>query len=266
MFKNVKYVLLSLIVATIFAVTFFMFKPNDSDTNKLVVGMMSGWAPFMTVNQSGKFEGFDVDVAQKIAAKLGKKLAIKDFGSLSTLLVAMQQKKVAFVLSGLDITQNRLEAMNMVPYTGLAVKSFYLLFWNEIPSGISSIDDLQNLQNPIVCAEPGSAQAKYLDQFKFINQKSLSKIEDMILDIKYGKSLAMIVEPQVSDRFIRKNPELKKLELPIPTSFQTFGMGIAFTKNSPLLNTVKQIVQSIRQDGSLQALEKKWDLEIREQK
>jgi arginine transport system substrate-binding protein len=88
----------------------------------------------------------------------------------------------------------------------------------------------------------------------------------MVLDIKYGKSLAMIVEPQVAARFIGKNPELKKLELALPKDFQTFGMGICFAKNNALTKKVKTLVQNMRNDGTLQALEKKWDLETKEAK
>lgn len=288
MFKNViKFVLMASVVAVfILTIVRIAFKSGNPQQDTLVVGMMSGWAPFMTVNQVGEFEGFDVDVAQKIANKLEKRLVIKDFGSLSTLLVALQQRKIDFVMSGLDITTNRLQIMDMIPYTGQDFKSFYLLFWNKIPEGVSSIQDLQkrDLKSPdlqdqdlqkntkfVVCAEPGSAQAKYLDQFKFIEQKSLSKIEDMVLDIKYGKSLAMIAEPQVALRFIRKNPELKKLELALPKDFQTFGMGIGFAKNSSLnKNTLSKkviaIIQDMRNDGTLQILENKWGLEIGEQK
>jgi len=260
MFKTVKYTLIFFVIAVFFAVSCFIFRPGKAQQDILVVGMMSGWAPFMTVNQNGEFEGFDVDVAQKIADKLGKKLVVKDFGALATSLVALQQNKIDFVMSGLDITSNRLQIIDMIPYTGKAVKSFYLLFWHQIPTGISIIQDLQKLIKPIICAEPGSAQARYIDQFDFIEQKSLAKIEDMVLDIKYGKSLAMIVEPQMAARFIRVNSELKKLELPLPADFQTFGMGIGFAKNSSLAPKVKNIIQTMGIDGVLKALEKKWGL------
>lgn len=291
MFKNIKsinkkYLLITLGIVVLFAVVRSAFKPGNSQQNTLVIGMMSGWAPFMTVNQAGEFEGFDVDVAKKIADSLGKKLVIKDFGSLSTLLVALQQNKIDFVMSGLDITTNRLQSMDMIPYTGQTVQSFYLLFWNKIPDGVTSIQDLQirDLKNPdlqdqelqkntksIICSEPGSPQAKYLDQFKLIEQKSLSKIEDMVLDIKYGKSLAMLVEPQVAQRFMCKNPEIKKLELTLPKDFQTFGMGIGFVKSSSLSKNalskkVNDIIRQMRNDGTLQILENRWGLEIGEQK
>lgn len=262
MFKDVKYILISFIFTIFFAVSFFIFRPSSNEQDSLVVGMMSGWAPFMTINQSGDFVGFDVDVVQKIADKLGKKLVIKDFGALSTLLVALQQNKIDFALSGLDITQSRLQVMDMVAYTGEDVKSFYLLFWNQIPEDFLTIQDLRKIIDPIVCAEPGSAQARYIEQFDFIERKALSKIEDMVLDIKYGKSLAMIVEPPMAARLIRNNPELKKLELPLPADFQTFGMGIGFAKNNPLTKKVNEIVQAMRADLTLVQLEKKWGLEI----
>jgi arginine transport system substrate-binding protein len=82
----------------------------------------------------------------------------------------------------------------------------------------------------------------------------------MVLDIKYGKSLAMIVEPQVGERLLKKTPELKKLEVPIAKEFQTFGMGIGFAKNSAFAKKVTEIIGAMRTDSTLENLEQKWQL------
>lgn len=265
MFMNVKYVLIMLVTVVMMCGLYICFRPVTDKRASFVVGMMSGWAPFMTINQVGEFEGFDIDVAKSIANKLGKKLEVRDFGSLSTLLVALRQNKVDCIMSGLDITKNRLQVMEMIPYTGESVKSLYLLFWNIIPNVVHSLSDVQKINDAVICVEPGSAQAKYLDQYKSIAQKPLSKIEDMILDIKYGKSLAALVEPHVASLFMRKVPELKKLEIPISQDFQTYGMGIAFVKDNPLSRKVKAIIQDMRQNRELETLENKWGLSEKRQ-
>lgn len=49
--------------------------------NDLIVGTTSGYAPYVSINAEGEYEGFDIDVAKALADKLGRKLVIKDFGT-----------------------------------------------------------------------------------------------------------------------------------------------------------------------------------------
>jgi len=255
----------ALIFIGLFITTFLLFfKPFGSskkDECAITVGMMSGWAPFMTINQQGKFEGFDVDVANEVAKRLGKKCQITDVGSLSSLFVALEKGKVDMLFSGLDITTKRLTAMEMVPYTGQGFKEFYLLFWNKIPEGITSIQDLKNYPNATVIAEPGDSPEKYLAQFDFITKKSIGALADQLLDLQYGKSLALFREPQLAKRLCKKNPQLKALSVPLPVEWQAFGMGIALKKGNTKLNSqVQATIQAMKADGTLKALETKWQM------
>lgn len=249
------------IVGLLISAIWFARSGGTARKDTLVVGMMSGWAPFMTINTQGKYEGFDVDIAQRIADTMGKKLVIKDFGSLAPTFIALEQDSIDMVMSGLDITNARRERLNMIPYTGSEVNSFTLLFWQEIPISLNSTEKLAAAR-AIVCVEPGSAQEKFLDSVSGIAQKSLGKVEEMVLDLQYGKSQAMLVEPQVGRRLMKLVPKLKALSIPLPSNFVVYGFGIALSKKRPHLSqSVATIVEQLRTDGSLQLLEKKWNLE-----
>lgn len=238
-----------------------MSRQTQRPTDTLVVGMMSGWAPFMTINNSGDYVGFDVDTAQALATRMGKKLIIKDMGSLASLFVGLEQNKIDMAFSGLDITQSRLAKLAMIPYTGEAVKSFSLLFWDKIPATIRSVEDFKNFPDAVVCAEPGSAQEKYLNQFSFITKKPLAAVSDMMLDLRYGKSLAAILEPQVARSLQKKESAIQILSVPLPEEFVVYGMGIALKKdNAQLISTVAAAIQELKNDGSLKKLEQQWGL------
>jgi len=229
--------------------------------NTLTIAMMSGWAPFMSINNQGEFEGFDVAVARELAKRLGKELVIKDLGSLAPTFIALEQGSVNLVMSGLDITDVRRERVAMIPYSGEDVKTFSLLFWQQIPSGITCIEDLI-AKNGIVCVEPGSVLESFLDSVVGLQQKSLSKLEEMVLDVCYGKSQAMLVEPRIGKRLMRMEPNLKLLSIRLPRSFQTFGLGIAARKNDiELIKKIEETINAMRDDGTLRALEQQWQLE-----
>ncbi len=76
--------ILSLVSTVAFASTiaYLRVRSRAKTDDTLIVGMMSGWAPFMTITAKGTYEGFDVDVAQELAQRMGKKLVIQDLGSL----------------------------------------------------------------------------------------------------------------------------------------------------------------------------------------
>ncbi len=257
--KKLTIVASSVLVVALAGRLFFTTKQQNP--NELIVGMMSGWAPFMSINAQGESEGFDVDVATQLAKRMGKKLVIKDLGSLATLLLALEQGKIDMIFSGLDITQNRLRQMAMVPYTGSAVTAYQLVFWQKVPTGITTINDLQKLGRPVICVEPGSSPEKFIDQFPFIDKKSLPSLAEMLMDVQYGKSLALFVEPQVAARLIKKNPALAQLTIPLPPAFQIYGMGIALKKNNQTLtNQVTTTIRAMRRDGTLKMLETRWQL------
>jgi ABC-type amino acid transport substrate-binding protein len=256
----VRYTIIALFVVSIFSFWFYL-KDNSSSKDTLNVGMMSGWAPFMVTNKNGEFEGFDVDVAEELAARLGKKINIIDMGGLASLFVALDQNKIDLIFSGLDITEKRREQMNMVPYTGEDTKEYTLLFYKNIPEGILSIEDLKNHPNPVVLVEPGVSAEKYLDSLKFIQKKQLASLSERILDLQYGKSLAMLVEPSIARRLMLKDQQFKGLSVPLPPLFQIYGMGIALKKeNGALFEEIQLIVASMKKDKTLSKLEEKWQL------
>lgn len=240
----------------------FVSQPAQQTKDTLTVGMMSGWAPFMSINNKGEYEGFDVDCAQEIAKRMNKKLVIKDMGSVASCFIALEQRKVDIVLSGLDITQARLDSVAMVRYTGEYEKAFSLVFWDEIPSGIQSMEDFRDLSDAVVCVESGSAQQVFLDQYSFIIQKCMNSVIDIILDLRFGKSTAAILEPRIARRFAVQNSQLKMIDVLLPKECIVYGSGIAIKKeNTAMIDGVTNSIASMKADGFLTALEVRWQLE-----
>lgn len=247
-------------------ITFFMFWRMSNSTktaphNTLRVGMMSGWAPFMNLGTNGTYEGFDVNIAQAIAQQLNKELELIDLGSLPALLLALAQGRIDCAMSGLDITTERLQRWDMIPYYGTGFDSFYMLFWQTIPAHVISISDLaQKLPDAIIAVEPGSASEKFLDSMPKITQKKLASVADMITDVRYGRSTAAIVEPLIAKRLLKQLPELKALIIPLPKAFQVYGMGIAVRKNNQLKQHLSNAIESLKTTGTITQYAQRWGL------
>lgn len=231
---------------------------NKKSEQEFVVGTCAEFPPYEVLNTQGKPVGFDIDVAQKIADKLGKKLVIKDI-SFDALFVSLKQGKIDAILAGLSITKLRLDAMEMVHYHGKPLKSLPLLFWQKIPAGVTTIADLAHQPNKTVCAQVGTIQEGIISKYTYLDIKHLQSTSDLITDIKYGKSIAAIVEPMVVEQLQHQMPELKVLHLQLTQDDQGMGHGIALNKNNKkLVLAVEHIVEQLKTDGTLDALEQTW--------
>ncbi len=244
------------------AVSIYFAKKSKSPSRNntaLVIGTAAGYAPFVSINSQGQYEGFDIDVAHALAQKMNKELIIKDLGSMAPLFIALEQGSIDAIIWGLSVTQNRLEKVAMVRYSGEKTTSYPLIFWKTIPAKIKSIDDMQNMT---IAVEPASAQDVVLRSYSFIITKPTEKVDDALLNIQYGKTDAAFVEPAIANKFKKKYPEIQLLDIPLTPENQVNGIGIAIKKdNDQLINQIQQAVDQLNRDGIIKQLEQKWNIE-----
>lgn len=234
---------------------------NPLCATDLIVGTTSAYAPFVSLDEQGKYVGFDIDIAEALAEKLGRTLVIEDLGSMPSLIVALKQNKIDLLIWAVSITEERQQQMEMVYYQGEMTASLPLLFWKQLPNGIATIEDLANQPGKAISVEAGSSQEAFLLTVPGLNLKQVDKVLDALLELKYGKSVATMVDPSLLPTILDKFPQVKVLDVPLPPSSQAHGNGICLNKNSELLiKQVAQAVQQLRNDGTIAALEIKWNL------
>ena len=231
---------------------------NTPDETTFVVGTVANYAPWVSTNANGEYEGFDVDVMHALAKQMNKKLVIKDLGSMSSLLIALEQKKIDAIIWGMSITQERLKKIAMVHYQGKPTTAYQLLFWQTIPSGIRSVEDMAG---KTVCVEPASAQDMVLSSYPAIIKLPTEKIDDALLQIQYGKAAAAFVEPAIAKKFKKRFAEIQILDVPLTPEQQALGVGICIQKNNePLIRAVTDAVNTLRENGTITKLETQWDI------
>lgn len=227
----------------------------------LVVGTASGYAPYVSLNTEGRYEGFDIDFAEALAAKLNRKLVIQDCGSMPSLLVALQKKKVDLIIWAVSITEERSQKMEMVYYQGPKVKAMPFLFWKEVPENIVSLQDLGRDPKWAVSAEAGSFQEGVLKKIPEVRLKQVSSVTDALMEIRFGKSKAMAVDPTLVASLTARYPEIKVVMLPLNPGDFSLGNGICINKsNQDLAGQVKEATQQLIAEGQVASLEKKWKL------
>lgn len=226
-------------------------------SNNFTVGTTSGYAPYVSLNNEGKLEGFDIDFAEALSKKLGRKLILKDMGSLPTLFISLQKGKIDAIIWAISITEARRKEMNMTYYQGSMTTSLPLLFWNEIPK-IDSIEELLKNPKAKIAVEAGSYQAHFLEKFPQDQIKQVNTLVDALFEIKFGKSQATICDPSLLNKLLKQYPELKVIEIPLLESEKSLGNGICSC--GPLTNEIEEAVKALTEEGTVRALEEKWGL------
>ena len=235
-----------------------LYHEQKNNSQTLIAGIAAGYAPFISINEQGEYEGFDIDIVKQLAKSLNKKLILKDLGRMTSLFMALEQKSVDIIIWGISITKERLDKFAMVHYQGTNISSYPLIFWKEIPKGIININDMINM---IVCVEPTSAQDTALQKYTHIQKLPTEKVDDALLNIQYGKAIAACVEPAIAKKFKAKFPEIQSLDIPLDEQNQEQGCGIVIRKNNAdLINQIKVAIATMKNNDFIATMEKKWGL------
>ncbi len=253
----------SLAVIAILAIAAFITLKPSSQTDKtqtektLVIGVQSGYPPFEFMDANGKIIGFDIAIAERIAQKLGKTLVINDMEFEGEIL-SLKQGKIDLIISGMNITPSRLKEINMIPYHGDATTSLSLIFWKKIPERIQSLDDLAKLSEA-VAVESGSLPEIFINNYAKVQVKSFQGSLAPLMDVKYGKSIANLVQTDVAEYLKKQHSEIKILNIPLPEDASILGFGIGVKKENVLLSKqIEEIIQELKASGELQQLEDLW--------
>lgn len=234
---------------------------KSQEIETFVVGTASGYAPYVSLNEKGEYEGFDIDLAHLLAKKINKKLVIQDLGSMPSLLLAVKKKKIDSVIWAVSITEERQKELEMVYYQGEKVTELPVIFWKEIPQGIKKIEDLSHDPKHFICVEAGSYQDSVLQKYPNLKLRHLDKITDSIMELKFGKSFASAIDNSLLSHVQKQYPELKVLLLPLPSNQHALGNGICLNKtDTVLIEKIKKAVEELRVEGKIAELEKKWKL------
>lgn len=254
-----KHWVVFVLIALVFASGVIGFDSNyNKREEQLVIGLQSGYPPFEFREAQGNIVGFDVEVGEELASRLGKKLVVKDMEFEGTIL-SLEQGKIDLIISGMNITPTRLKKILMVPYHGDTATSLSLIFWGDIPKGVYKLEDIATLPEGCVSVQSGAISETYMSRYPFIPLKSFEGALSPLMDVKYGKSTANLVESDVASYLKHQHPEISILEVPIPSEEQIAGFGIGVKKEQKeLFLQVSEIIDSLKLSGRLQQLEDKW--------
>jgi polar amino acid transport system substrate-binding protein len=219
-------------------------------SGKLLIGLEDSYPPMEFRNSKNDLVGFDIELGNEIAKKLGVKAeyVTTDFNGI---ILALNASKFDTILSGMSITDKRKEAIDFsTPYvTGgqiIAVKS-----------GDTSINSIDDLKDKIVGCQLGSIGDTTASATKGLKEvKKYDKIAEALQELSSGRVNAVIMDAQVGGYYTtQKSGEYKILNKLV--SEEPMGMGFKKGDNE-LKDATDKAILELKNDGTLTKLSIKW--------
>lgn len=221
------------------------------EKGEIVVAMEGTWAPWTYHDESDNLVGYDVEVSQAIAEKLGVKASFVE-GEWDGLLAGLDAGRYDIVVNGIEVTEERAQKYDFTEpyayiYTALIVK--------DDNTEINSFEDLagKTTANSInstymMIAEDYGATVSGVD--------SLDQTFDMVLDGRVDATLNaevsyydyLRVHADAPLRIAALADDASKVSIPVPK-----GEDYASLKAA-----IDQAITELREDGTLTEISEKY--------
>ena len=214
---------------------------------KIVLGTSADYPPYefhKEINGKDEIVGFDIDIAKAIAKDLGVELEIKDM-KFDGLLAALVADDIDFIIAGMVPKEERKKSVDFsIPYYQAEQK---ILLKADIAEKVKSIADLKGLK---IGAQKSTVQEEIATtKVEASEVKSLSKITDLVLELKNGKIDGIVLVAPVAAAYAKQNPDLV---VPDISFGKEDGVAVAVNKgNTDLLESIDSTLDKLMKDGSI---------------
>ena len=219
---------------------------------KIRVAADVGYAPHVMLKPTGGFEGYNVDLAQAIAKKLGYELEIID-QQWSGIFAGLNAKRYAFIISPTTITEER--ARNML-FTEPYLDNDYGFL---IKKGAPQVAGLDDLKSKVIAVNKGNLYDKWASEREGEYRWSVLRFDknaDAIAAVIGGRATANLSGSTVVGYVAKQNPMI----VPSTYAFVTGqGMGLAFrTDDTEMRNKVELVLECLKKDGTVARIHEQW--------
>lgn len=227
-------------------------KPNPT-SNILTIGVDSTYPPMESINKSGQFVGFDIDMGNMIAKDLGKKTVWKTV-VFSNIFNDLNKNDYDIVISAITITPQREQFVDFsVPYLNAGEVLIVKKTNSSADKVIETAADFNGKKIGVQAGTTDQIEALKLFPSKLVVQYP-SNIP-ALADLQDGKIDAIITDLPDAIGVIQANQDFRIATNPLDKEYY----GIAFRKNeTQLRNQINGILTNMQNGGILQQLTNKW--------
>lgn len=221
---------------------------------KILVGTDDTYPPFEFRDDKNQLIGFDVDLMNEIAKRLGVKAEFVPT-AWDGIIPSLEAKKFDAIISGMNITEERQKAVNFSqPYVAAGQVIV-------VRKDNNTIKKLEDLVGKVVAVQIGTTNEEEAKKIKGIKQvKTFNTFVDAFTDVANKRSDATIADEPVGKYYLTQKPDVFKI---VGDAFARAPMGIAVRKeDKELLDAINKALADMKKDGTFATISKKWFGEV----
>ena len=221
----------------------------------LVMATNAAFPPY-EFKEGDNFAGIDVEIAGKIAEKLGLTLEIKDV-EFGTIVGGVQTGKFDMGMAGMTVTDERLESVNFSTSYATGIQ---VVIVSE-DSAIASLDDLKgdgSMKFGVQQDTTGDIYASSSVEKGGYGEENVVRYKTgaaAVQALKTGKVDAVIIDNEPAKSFVTENEGLKILDA--EWAVEDYAIAIA-KENTALLTAVNNALAELTADGTVASIVAKY--------
>lgn len=238
-----------LCLALILSIIPVMFLGCLQSKKVLNVGTDATYEPFESIDASGNFVGFDMELIKMVADEMKMELKLQNI-NWDGIIPGLINGNYDCLISAMTITAERQKQINFSdPY--FSIKQVIV-----VKEDNAQIKTPADLVGKTVTAQIGTTGDLYASKIKDIKMKRFDTNPQAVQELLNNNADAAVMDDLVAAKAISKNTDLKMIEI---TDIETENYGIGIKKeNTELLEKINKALETLRKNGKLAELTQKY--------
>ena len=253
------------------------FASCGKDENTLVMATNAAFPPY-EFKEGDKFVGIDVEIAEAIAKKLGKKLEIVDteFGSI---IGGVQEGKYDFGMAGMTVTEERKKSVNFSDTYATGIQVIIVKDGSDI-TGLDSLFEFDENGDPVALKNTDIKVGVQQDTtgdiysssdvtgwgFNDVDENDVIKNDrvvryktgaEAVAALKAGKVDCVIIDNEPAKSFVAANEGIHILEGDNEYAIEDYAICVA-KGNKELLEQINKALKELKEDGTIDKIVNKY--------
>lgn len=206
------------------------------------------WPPYewhLIENGEDKIVGFDVDIAEYIAAELGVELNITDM-DFDGLIPAVSTGKADMIMAGMNPTPDRAKSVDFSDI--YILETDVILIRAEDAEKYSTLEGIENMK---WATQKATIQEEFIQEtYPESYLQSVGQWGTAILSLKTGKVDGILMVDAVAEQYVKQNPDLVIAAAPIESTPNSSAIAVQ-KGNKEFIDKINEILAELEESGKL---------------
>lgn len=226
-----------------------MFSGCLQSKKTLNVGTDATYEPFESIDESGNYVGFDMELIKMVADEMKMELKLQNV-NWDGIIPGLINGNYDCLISAMTITEERQKQISFSdPY--FSIKQVIV-----VKEENDQIKTPADLTGKTVTAQIGTTGDLYASKIQGVKMKRFDTNPQAVQELLNNNADAAVMDDLVASEAISKNSGLKMIEI-IDAEVENYGIGVK-KENTELLEKINKALDTLKNNGKLAELTQKY--------